>query len=137
MTYEPTMSYKALLHASFGPTGSLLVMGSIPNEADKFHVNLVDSKTKNIHLHVNPRFLEGEMVRNTLTDDTWGAEEKETPTMPLQPGQNFMMLIRNEGSSYGVYINGTKAFDYTHRLSFGDVDMIEVGGDVAVTCIQF
>ncbi|XP_069805154.1 galectin-4-like isoform X2 [Dendropsophus ebraccatus] len=102
-----------------------------------FHVNLVDSKTKNIHLHVNPRFPEGEIVRNTMTDGSWGAEEKETPNMLIQPGQNFTMLIRNEGSSFGVYTNGTKAFDYTHRLSFGDIDMIEVGGDVAVTCIQF
>lgn len=47
------------------------------------------------------------------------------------------MEIRNEGGVIGVYSNGSKLFNYVHRLPANQIDMIEVGGNVTLTYVQY
>ncbi|XP_056394732.1 galectin-9-like isoform X2 [Hyla sarda] len=135
--HNPVMPFQAALQKNFARNGNIIIMGNISYGADRFHVNLLNSRTRNIHLHINPRFREGALVRNTQDRGTWGPEERQTSYMPFYPGQSFQMEIRNEGGSFGVYSNGTKLFGYVHRLPFNQIDMIEVGGEVTLTFVQY
>ncbi|KAM3911985.1 galectin-4-like [Leptodactylus fuscus] len=135
--YNPVMPFQAAFQSNFGKHGKIIIMGNIHHGADRFHVNLLNSRTRNIHLHVNPRFKEGAFVRNTQNRNTWGPEERQISYMPFHPGQSFQLEIRNEGGCFGVYSNGSKLFNYVHRLPFNQIDMIEVGGDVILTYVQY
>ncbi|XP_069799669.1 galectin-4-like [Dendropsophus ebraccatus] len=135
--YNPVMPFQAALQKNFGQRGNIIIMGNIAYGADRFHVNLLNSRTRNIHLHINPRFREGAFVRNTQDRGTWGPEERQISYMPFHPGQSFQLEIKNEGGSFGVYSNGNKLFNYVHRLPFNQIDMIEVGGDVTLTFVQY
>ncbi|XP_066437216.1 galectin-4-like isoform X1 [Eleutherodactylus coqui] len=135
--YNPVMPFQAALQTNFGRNGRVIIMGNIPYGADRFHINLLNSRTRNIHLHVNPRFREGAVVRNTQDRGTWGPEERTMSYMPFIPGQSFQIEIKNEGGSFGIYSNGAKLFNYVHRLPFNQINMIEVGGDVTLTLVQY
>ncbi|XP_075692142.1 galectin-4-like [Rhinoderma darwinii] len=135
--HNPVMPFQAALQANFGKKGIVIIMGNISYGADRFHVNLLNSRTRNIHLHVNPRLREGAIVRNTQDRGTWGPEERQMSYMPFHPGQSFQLEIRNEGGSFGIYSNGTKLFNFIHRLPFHQIDMIEVGGDITLTFVQY
>ncbi|XP_077141591.1 galectin-4-like [Ranitomeya variabilis] len=135
--YNPVMPFQAAFQNNFGKHGKVLITGNISYGADRFHVNLLNSRTRNIHLHIAPRFNEGVLVRNTQDRGAWGPEERQISFMPFHPGQSFQMEIKNEGGSFGVYSNGTKIFNFVHRLPFNQIDMIEVGGDVVLTFVQY
>ncbi|XP_044161633.1 galectin-9-like [Bufo gargarizans] len=135
--YNPVMPFQAVFQKHFGRNGNVIIMGNIAYGADKFHVNLLNSRTRNIQLHINPRLREGVIVRNTQDRGKWGPEERHMSYMPFHPGQSFQLEIRNEGGSFGIYSSGTKLFDYVHRLPFHQIDMIEVGGDVTLTFVQY
>ncbi|KAG8553178.1 hypothetical protein GDO81_003305 [Engystomops pustulosus] len=137
--YTPgyVMPFQAAFTSNFGKNGKILIMGNILPGADRFHVNLLNSRTRDIHLHINPRFREGAFVRNTQNRGIWGPEERQISYMPFHPGHGFQLEIRNEGGSFGVYSSGAKLFNYVHRLPFNQIDMIEIGGDVILTFVQY
>ncbi|XP_044124868.1 galectin-4-like [Bufo gargarizans] len=135
--YNPVMPFQAVFQKHFGRDGKIIIMGNIAYGADNFNVNLLNSRTRNIHLHINPRFREGAIVRNTKTIGNWGPEERQMSYMPFYPGQSFQLEIRNEGGAFGIYSSGTKLFNYVHRLPFNQIDMIEVGGNVNLTFVQY
>ncbi|XP_071979799.1 galectin-4-like isoform X2 [Engystomops pustulosus] len=135
--YNPVMPFQAAFTSNFGKNGKILIMGNILPGADRFHVNLLNSRTRDIHLHINPRFREGAFVRNTQNRGIWGPEERQISYMPFHPGHGFQLEIRNEGGSFGVYSSGAKLFNYVHRLPFNQIDMIEIGGDVILTFVQY
>ncbi|XP_075043247.1 galectin-4-like isoform X3 [Mixophyes fleayi] len=135
--HNPVMPFQAALQTNFTKNRNIILNGNVAYGADKFHVNLVNSRTRNIHLHLNPRFREGALVRNTQDRGTWGPEERQMTYMPFSPGQGFQMEIRNEGGAFGVYANGAKVFNYVHRLPANQIDMIEVAGDITLTYVQF
>ncbi|XP_069804469.1 galectin-4-like [Dendropsophus ebraccatus] len=135
--YKPSEPYQAAFAANFGPRANVIVIGSIPVDATQFKVNLMNSKTDDIHFHLNPRFKDGLVVRNTKRDGSWGRQESHTPLMPFQPGQSFVIEIKNEGDALTVHVNEKKLFSYAHRLPFNEIDVLVVGGDVNLTCIEF
>uniref|UniRef100_F7B0Q4 Galectin n=1 Tax=Xenopus tropicalis TaxID=8364 RepID=F7B0Q4_XENTR len=135
--YNPTMPFQAALQGTFTKNRKIIIVGNVPYGADRFHVNLLNSGSRNIYLHVAPRFKEGALVRNTQDRGTWGPEERHMSYMPFVPGQQFQMEIRNEGGCFGVSVNSAKVFTYVHRLPGNQIDMMEVAGDVTLTYIQF
>ncbi|XP_040179517.1 galectin-9-like isoform X2 [Rana temporaria] len=137
MVHNPVMPFQAAFPKSFANIGNIVLTGNVPYGADRFHVNLLNNKTRNIHLHMNPRFNEGTIVRNTQNRGAWGPEERQLAYMPFCQGQNFQMEIRNEGGVMGVYSNGSKLFNYVHRLPANQIDTIEVGGNVTLTYVQY
>ncbi|XP_077310954.1 galectin-4-like isoform X8 [Lithobates pipiens] len=137
MVHNPVMPFQAAFPKSFANKGNIVITGNVPYGADRFHVNLLNSRTRNIHLHINPRFNEHTIVRNTQNRGAWGPEERQLAYMPFGQGQNFQMEIRNEGGVVGVYSNGSKLFNYVHRLPANQIDMIEIGGSVTVTYVQY
>ncbi|KAM8952807.1 galectin-4-like [Pelodytes ibericus] len=134
--HNPVMPFQGALQGTFTQNRSLIIAGVVSHGADRFHVNLLNSRTRNIYLHINPRFREGALVRNTQDHGSWGPEERQTSYMPFSPGQGFQMQIRNEGGCFGVYVGGAKVFTYTHRLPAKQIDMVEVAGDVTLSYVQ-
>uniref|UniRef100_A0A674IKH2 Galectin n=1 Tax=Terrapene triunguis TaxID=2587831 RepID=A0A674IKH2_9SAUR len=59
-----------------------------------FQINLKNSMTGNIALHINPRLRERALVRNTQTHGTWGSEERHLSTLPFAPGQAFQVSLK-------------------------------------------
>ncbi|KAM5146283.1 galectin-9-like [Mantella aurantiaca] len=137
VVHNPVMPFQAAFPKSFSNNRNIVITGNVHYGADKFHVNLMNSRTRNIHLHINPRFNENTIVRNTQNRGAWGPEERQLSYMPFYPGQNFQMEIRNEGGVLGVYSNGSKLFNYVHRLPANQIDMLEIGGNVNLTYVQY
>ncbi|OCT67785.1 galectin-9B isoform X2 [Xenopus laevis] len=135
--HNPIMPFQAALQGTFTKNRKIIMVGSVGYGADRFHVNLLNSSTRNIYLHIAPRFKEGALVRNTQDRGTWGPEERHMSYMPFVPGQQFQMEIRNEGGCFGVYVNSAKVFTYVHRLPANQIDMMEVNGDVSLSYVQF
>ncbi|XP_053330184.1 galectin-4-like isoform X2 [Spea bombifrons] len=135
--HNPPMPFMAALQGTFMQNRSIIIVGFVSYGADKFGVDLLNSATRDIYLHINPRFREGALVRNTKDRGNWGPEERHVSYMPFTQGQSFQMEIRNEGGCFGVYVGGAKVFTYVHRLPVTQIDRIEVGGDVTLSYVQF
>lgn len=71
----------------------------------RFHINLCSGK--DIAFHLNPRFDEYAVVRNTKINDMWGAEERGlNRKMPFVQGQSFLVRLqpgapRGPGGAHG------------------------------------
>uniref|UniRef100_A0A6I8N9Q1 Galectin n=1 Tax=Ornithorhynchus anatinus TaxID=9258 RepID=A0A6I8N9Q1_ORNAN len=102
----------------------------------KFHINL--RRGGDVAFHLNPRFNENTIVRNTQVGQSWGTEERNMNfLMPFSPGQMFTMYILCENHCFKVIVNGQHLFDYTHRLlDFQNINQLEIGGDIHVTHVR-
>ncbi|XP_053544738.1 galectin-9 isoform X2 [Bombina bombina] len=135
--HNPVMPFQAVMPGNPIRNRSIIITGNVAYGAVRFHVNLLNSRTRSIMLQINPRFNEGALVRNTQDRGTWGPEERHVPYMPFSQGQSFQMEIKNEGGFFSVFVNGAKIFTYVHRLPANQIDMIEVAGDVTLTYVQY
>ncbi|XP_042299577.1 galectin-9-like [Sceloporus undulatus] len=134
---NPAVPFHAAIPGNFAQFRKIKIVGNVPLFANRFHVNLKNTMTGNIALHINPRFKEGALVRNTSINGTWGSEERHIRSMPFSPGQAFHMEITNLKKNYKVFVNGQVIFDYTHRIPPGHVDQLEIAGDVSLSCVQY
>ncbi|XP_072835544.2 galectin-4 isoform X2 [Pogona vitticeps] len=134
---NPAVPLHVAIPGNFTQSRKITIVGSVPFVANRFHVNLKNSMTGNIALHINPRFKEGAIVRNTQIHGSWGSEERHMAAMPLSPGCAFHMEIVNLKHNYMVSINGLMVFNYTHRIPPGQVDHLEIAGDVILSSVQY
>uniref|UniRef100_A0A8C0J2J6 Galectin n=1 Tax=Chelonoidis abingdonii TaxID=106734 RepID=A0A8C0J2J6_CHEAB len=102
----------------------------------RFHVNL--KWGDHIALHLNPRFSEKTIVRNSQLHQSWGPEERGLPSgMPLHRGQSFTIWILCDAHCFKVAVNGQHQFEYNHRVpNLQQIDRLEIGGDVTLICVQ-
>uniref|UniRef100_A0A674ILU6 Galectin n=1 Tax=Terrapene triunguis TaxID=2587831 RepID=A0A674ILU6_9SAUR len=117
-----------------GPFATALTKPFLPPHS--FQINLKNSMTGNIALHINPRLRERALVRNTQTHGTWGSEERHLSTLPFAPGQAFQVSLKG-GCLRHVSVNGLHVFDYVHRLPANQVDQLQIAGDVTLSCVQY
>lgn len=134
---NPSVPFHAAIVGNFRKDHRILIVGSVKHNADRFSVNLKNTQSNNIMMHVNPRFREGAFVRNTLTNGNWGSEERQIAFMPLSPGQPFQMEILNQNHGYKVLVNGSPVFEYRHRIQSKQVNQIEIDGDVILSLVQY
>ncbi|KAM6163651.1 galectin-9-like [Rhynchocyon petersi] len=118
------------------PYKSIVVTGSVLPNAHRFHINLRCGN--DIAFHLNPRFDENTVVRNTKINNSWGPEERNLPgRMPFTRGWSFMVLITCEDRSFKVSVDGQHLFEYHHRIkSLPAINSLEVAGDIQLTHVQ-
>nr|XP_005295738.1 galectin-4-like [Chrysemys picta bellii] len=134
---NPVVPFQVAIPGSIARTRKITIVGNVPFHANSFHINLKNSMTGNIALHINPRLRERALVRNTQTHGMWGSEERHLSTLPFAPGQAFQMEIMNTRKCYQVSVNGLYVFDYVHRLPANQVDQLQIAGDVTLSCVQY
>uniref|UniRef100_G1PZL2 Galectin n=1 Tax=Myotis lucifugus TaxID=59463 RepID=G1PZL2_MYOLU len=72
------------------PSKSITITGIVLPYAQRFHINLRSGN--DIAFHLNPRFDENAVVRNTQTNNSWGPEERGlNRSMPFVRGQGFLV----------------------------------------------
>ncbi|XP_072495844.1 galectin-9-like isoform X1 [Notamacropus eugenii] len=118
------------------PSRNIIISGTVLLTADKFTINLKCGN--DIAFHLNPRFKENAVVRNSLINYKWGTEERALPRfMPFAQGQSFMVQIKCEVHCLKVSVNGQHQFDYSHRMNnLCSINHLEVSGDIQLTHVQ-
>ncbi|XP_065753505.1 galectin-9 isoform X4 [Phocoena phocoena] len=118
------------------PSKSIMVSGTVLPSAQRFYINLCSGR--DIAFHLNPRFDENAVVRNTQINSCWGSEERSLPRqMPFFRGQSFSVWIMCEGSCLKLAVDGQHLCEYYHRLkNLPAINSLEVGGDIQLTHVQ-
>nr|XP_019782623.2 galectin-9 isoform X6 [Tursiops truncatus] len=118
------------------PSKSIMVSGTVLPSAQRFYINLCSGR--DIAFHLNPRFDENAVVRNTQINSCWGSEERSLPRqMPFFRGQSFSVWIMCEGACLKLAVDGQHLCEYYHRLkNLPTINSLEVGGDIQLTHVQ-
>ncbi|XP_008070019.1 galectin-9 [Carlito syrichta] len=134
VTYR--MPFFTTIPGGLYPSKSILVSGTVLPHARRFHINLRSGS--DIAFHLNPRFDENSVIRNTQVNNSWGPEERSlSKKMPFTQGQSFLVWILCEGHCFKVAVDGQHLLDYCHRLkTLPTINNLEVGGDVQLTHVQ-
>ncbi|XP_032178183.1 galectin-9 isoform X1 [Mustela erminea] len=136
----PTLTYPVPFFTSIPgglyPSKSIFVSGTVLPTAQRFHINLRSGS--DIAFHLNPRFDENVVVRNTQINSSWGSEERSlSRQMPFARGRSFSVWITCEGYGLKVAVDGQHLLEYSHRLkNLPAINSLEVGGDVQLTHVQ-
>uniref|UniRef100_A0A914HA34 Galectin n=1 Tax=Globodera rostochiensis TaxID=31243 RepID=A0A914HA34_GLORO len=132
--YYPVPYESGITGEGFGPGKTLLIFGTPEKKGKRFHINLL-KKNGDIALHLNPRFDEKAIVRNSLIANEWGNEEREGK-IPLEKGIGFDLKVINEEYAFQIFINDERYATYAHRVEPHDLHGLQIGGDVEITGIQ-
>ncbi|XP_078097738.1 galectin-9-like isoform X2 [Mustelus asterias] len=133
----PTVPYQAYL-GSIRPQQQIKVVGTVKPKPYRFTINLKTGYSNNIALHINQRFDENAVVRNSCINQSWGTEERSLPFLPFVPGQTFELLLVVQPNCYKISVNGRHLFNYNHRLQpLNQVDQLEVTGDISLSLVQY
>ncbi|KFO25591.1 Galectin-9 [Fukomys damarensis] len=135
ISFQPIPYFTSIPGGLF-PSKVITVSGIISPNAKRFHINLRCGS--DVAFHLNPRFDQNTVVRNTQIQGRWGAEERSLPfTMPFRQGQGFLVGIICEGHCYRVTVDGQHLLEYAHRLKdLRAVNNLEVAGDIQLTHVQ-
>jgi len=122
--------------------GSLItIQGSTPPSANGFSINLScgpgDIGTSDVALHVNPRFNENTIPRNSFQNGSWGSEDRSGHGLPLQKGTPFESIILVQNDKFMVSFNGQHFCEFRHRLPKERITHVIVKGDVQVSNVTF
>jgi len=85
-------------------------------------------------LQVSIRYNEGVIVRNAMTANVWGKEEREGG-FPLSKNEIFDLTIVNEAFSFQIFVNGKRFATFAHRGSPNDIETLEIDGNVDVQTV--
>ncbi|KAL3071756.1 hypothetical protein niasHT_038824 [Heterodera trifolii] len=118
------------------PIGKCLKMSGTPSlrKGGRFEVNLL-RKNGHIALHLNARFDEKAVVRNSLEANEWGNEEREGK-MPFERGHCFDLVITNEANHFGIFVNGQHFANFVHRSKAEDIFGLLIQGDIELTGLE-
>ncbi|XP_011731517.2 galectin-9B isoform X3 [Macaca nemestrina] len=130
------MPFVTTIPGGLYPSKSITLSGTVLPSAQRFHINLCSGS--HIAFHLNPRFDENAVVRNTQINNCWGSEERSLPRkMPFVRGQSFSVWILCDAHCLKVAVDGQHLFEYYHRLrNLPAINKLEVGGDIQLTHVQ-
>ncbi|XP_028818436.1 galectin-4-like [Denticeps clupeoides] len=136
--YNPTIPFSNMIPGGMSSKRTIIIRGMVPYGANRFCINFIVGGTRDIAFHLNPRILEGIVVRNSQLGGLWGQEEQEIFFNPFQEGQYFDLSIRCGNWRFKVYVNGQHMCNFIHRYQqFTQIDMILIEGDVQISYIHF
>jgi len=122
--------------------GTLItVQGTVPGHCTGFSINLscgpTDIGTCDVALHVNPRFNENTIPRNSFQNGGWGAEDRSGTGLPIQKGGTFESIILVQSDKFMVSFNGRHFCEFRHRVPKERITHVIVKGDVQVNNVMF
>uniref|UniRef100_A0A2I9LNZ6 Galectin n=1 Tax=Centruroides hentzi TaxID=88313 RepID=A0A2I9LNZ6_9SCOR len=111
--------------------------GRLSSNEDSFSINFQtgESSDSDITLHVNPRYNDGEVVRNCREGGQWGAEET-SGDFPFDRIQDFSIMIVPRKDTYHVWVNGTKFTAFAHRMDMTKACVLNIEGGVRMDDIS-
>ncbi|XP_050309364.1 tectonin beta-propeller repeat-containing protein isoform X2 [Anthonomus grandis grandis] len=129
---------KVNLHVGCIPGTILTLTGCVGDEAERLGFNLevpVSYKSRhkafteleNVCLHINPRFSEEVVVRNSMTDGKWDKEEKEGQ-IPFVRGQEFKLQIESTEDAFCLIVNDKKFTSFRHRIAPHSASILHLWG---------
>lgn len=131
---NPSAPFDQAIPNGLVPGKQVSISGHVHPNADRFSFNLMGPG--GYVLHVNPRMLDGVVVRNHENYGNWGEEEREGPN-PFQAGAPFEIVISVEEDRYRIAVNGHPIFEFWHRIPFNQVERLMIAGDVDVHRIVY
>uniref|UniRef100_A0A8C3MMM1 Uncharacterized protein n=1 Tax=Geospiza parvula TaxID=87175 RepID=A0A8C3MMM1_GEOPR len=137
----PIIPYVGTIHGGLVPGELIVIRGTVPDDADRFQVDLqCGSSIKpraDVAFHFNPRFKRsGCIVCNTLEREKWGWEEI-TYEMPFGKGKSFEIVIMILKDKFQVTVNKKHLLLYNHRISLEKIDTLGIYGKVQIKTIEF
>lgn len=138
---NPIIPYVGTIHRGLVPGELIVIHGTVPDDADRFQVDLqCGSSIKpraDVAFHFNPRFKRsGCIVCNTLEREKWGWEEI-TYEMPFEKGKSFEIVIMILKDKFQVTVNKKHLLLYNHRISLEKIDTLGIYGKVQIKTIEF
>ncbi|AWP16699.1 Galectin [Scophthalmus maximus] len=132
-----SIPYKGSLLKGLSPGQHITIKGQVSVYPHSFTVNLCNSRTENIALHLNPRMKSGVFIRNSYLSETWGQEERELPFFPFSSGEYFEILILCQPHQFKLAVNGSHLFEFRHRVQdLSSIDQLEIMGDLDLTDVK-
>ncbi|NWU93581.1 LEG8 protein, partial [Upupa epops] len=138
---NPIIPYVGTIIGGLVPGELIVIHGTVPDDADRFQVDLQCGSSINpradVAFHFNPRFKRsGCIVCNTLQKEKWGWEEV-TYQMPFQKGTSFEINIMILKDKFQVAVNKKHLLIYKHRISLERIDTLGIYGKVQIKTIEF
>ncbi|KAM4701819.1 galectin-9-like [Discoglossus pictus] len=136
-TASYAVPYETSIYGGLFPSKTIVVNGAVNGHPKRFHINL--KFPGGTAFHLNPRFEEHTVVRNSFLNNAWGKEERQLPGcgMLFAPGQSFIIEIICEQHAFKVKVNGQHMFDYHHRVhNLQQIDTLQIEGDVVLQHVQ-
>ncbi|XP_072464431.1 galectin-4 isoform X2 [Notamacropus eugenii] len=135
--FNPPVPFFGRIQGGLTPRKTIVIKGQVTQQARNFVINFKVDHSEDVALHINPRFPEGAVVRNSFIGGRWGKEERNVSFNPFIPGQYFDLSIRCGNDRFKIFANGQHVFDYAHRFSdFSRVNTVEIKGDLSLSYVQ-
>ncbi|VDM43141.1 unnamed protein product [Toxocara canis] len=132
--------YVSRLTQKLQPGQTLVIHGTVNNDAKRFEVNLLSGSSEigsnsQVMLHVSVRFDEGKVVFNSMENGTWGKEERVSN--PFKPGQEFDLRIRIHEDKFEISANHKEIHEFKFRLPYSSIEYFVVRGDVKLKGVHW
>ncbi|KAG7511194.1 galectin-8-like [Solea senegalensis] len=132
-----SLPYKGSILKGLSPGQHITIKGQVSVYPHSFTINLCNSRTENIALHLNPRMKSGVFTRNSYLSESWGQEERELPFFPFSSGEYFEILILCQPHQFKLAVNGAHLFEFRHRVQdLSSINQLEVMGDVELSDVK-
>nr|XP_057945862.1 galectin-8-like [Doryrhamphus excisus] len=132
-----SLPYKGSILKGLSPGQHITIKGQISVYPHSFTVNLRNSRTENIALHLNPRMKSSTFVRNSYLNESWGQEERELVFFPFSSGDYFEILLLCQAHQFKLAVNGSHLFEFRHRVQdLGSIDQLEIMGDLELMDVK-
>jgi len=98
----------------------------------RFAVNLKYQETGgDVALHFNARFNERAVIMNSMTNGSWGQEQRATAPFPFMPGTPFAVMILSEPTQFKIAVNGNHLTEFPIRNpNLQAIQWADLEGDV-------
>ncbi|XP_074516828.1 galectin-8 isoform X2 [Sebastes fasciatus] len=132
-----SLPYKGSVLKGLSPGHHITIKGQVSMYPHSFTVNLRNSSTENIALHLNPRMKSSAFIRNSYLSESWGQEERELPFFPFSSGEYFEILILCQPHQFKLAVNGSHLFEFRHRVQdLSSIDQLEIMGDLELDDVK-
>lgn len=123
------------LHGCVSPGTVISLNGCVPDDAERFSINLQAYNTyklrhkahaeyENYALHINPRFMDGKIVLNSMIEDKWGNEQHAKNIFVR--GLEFNMKILARTDDFLILVNGEELCAFRYRLPCSSATLFTV-----------